>query len=111
MISVFKTNYTKDKIDFRMEATMNELSLPTNEMREGITVPKIGDDLYLEDPAINRLEELAAKKVGKEDAFFISSGTMANLIAVLTHCNRGDEVILEAGAHILYYEVGGVCQH
>jgi len=108
MISVFKTNYTKDKIDFRMEAAMNELSLPTNEMREGITVPKIGDDLYLEDPAINRLEELAAKKVGKEDAFFIPSGTMANLIAVLTHCNRGDEVILEAGAHILYYEVGGM---
>lgn len=108
MISVFKTNYTKDKIDFRMEAAMDELPLPTDEMREGIIVPEIGDDLYLEDPAINRLEELAAKKVGKEDAFFLASGTMGNLIAVLTHCNRGDEIILEAGAHMLYYEVGGM---
>jgi threonine aldolase len=72
-------------------------------MREGIIIPEIGADVYQEDPTINRLEELAAKKVGKEDAIFLASGTMGNLIAVLTHCNRGDEVILEAGAHMLYY--------
>ena len=108
MIKIFKTNYTKDKIDFRMEAARDELPLPTDEMREGIIIPEIGADVYQEDPAINRLEELAAKKVGKEAAIFLVSGTMGNLIAVLTHCNRGDEVILEAGAHMLYYEVGGM---
>ena len=108
MISAFKTEYTKDKIDFRMEAAIDELPFTTNEMREGIIVPEIGDDLYLEDPVINRLEELAAKKIGKEDSLFLASGTMGNLIAVLTHCNRGNEVILEAGAHMLHYEVGGM---
>ncbi|GAF81000.1 unnamed protein product, partial [marine sediment metagenome] len=112
MIRIFKTNYTKDKIDFRMEAAMNELSLPTDKMREGGIIPKIGAhehfDVYQEDPAINSLEELAAKKIGKESSLFVASGTMGNLIAVLTHCIRGDEVILEAGAHMLYYEVGGM---
>lgn len=108
MIKIFKTNYAKDKIDFRMEAAIDELPLPTDEMREGIIIPEIGADVYQEDPTINRLEELAAKKVGKEAALFLASGTMGNLIAVLTHCIRGDEVILEAGAHMLYYEVGGM---
>jgi len=112
VIRIFKTNYTKDKIDFRMEAAMNELSLPTDKMREGGIIPKIGAhehfDVYQEDPAINSLEELAAKKIGKESSLFVASGTMGNLIAVLTHCVRGDEVILEAGAHMLYYEVGGM---
>lgn len=108
MISVFKTNYTKDKIDFRMEAAMDELTMPTDEMREGIIIPEIGADVYQEDPTINKLEELAAKKIGKEAALFLPSGTMCNLVAVLTYCNRGDEIILEAGAHMLYYEVGGM---
>jgi len=108
MISAFKTNYTKDKIDFRVEVVRDEVPLPTDEMRKGIIIPEIGAEEYLEDPAINRLEELAAKKVGKEDALFVASGTMGNLIAVLTHCNRGDEIILEAGAHMLYFEVGGM---
>ncbi|GAI47570.1 unnamed protein product, partial [marine sediment metagenome] len=63
---------------------------------------------YQEDPAVNRLEELAAKKLGKEAALFVPSGTMGNLIAVLTHCQRGDEVILERDSHIYYYEVGGI---
>jgi len=108
MINVFKTNYTKDKIDFRMEAAMDELTMPTAEMREGIIIPEIGADVYQEDPTINKLEELAAKKIGKEAALFLPSGTMCNLIAVLTHCNRGDEIILEAGSHMLYYEVGGM---
>jgi len=105
MVSVFKTNYAKDKIDFRMEATIDELPMPTDEMRKGIIVPEIGADVYQEDPTINKLEELAAKKMGKEVALFLPSGTMCNLIAVLTHCNRGDEIILEAGAHMLYYSL------
>lgn len=69
---------------------------------------EVGDDVFQEDPTVNRLEELAAKKVRKEAALFVPSGTMGNLIAVLTHCQRGDEVILEIDSHIYYYEVGGM---
>jgi len=78
---------------------------------------EVGDDVYQEDPTVYRLEELAAKKIGKEAALFVPSGTMGNLIAVLTHCQRGDEVILEMDSHIYilemdshiyYYEVGGM---
>jgi len=69
---------------------------------------EVGDDVYQEDPTVNQLEELAAKKVGKEAALFVPSGTMGNLIAVLTHCQSGEEVILEAESHMYYYEVGGM---
>lgn len=69
---------------------------------------EVGDDVFQEDPTVNQLEELAAKKVGKEAALFVPSGTMGNLIAVLTHCQRGDEVILEIDSHIYFYEVGGM---
>ena len=84
------------------------MTLPTDEMREAMNNAEVGDDVYQEDPTVNRLEELAAKKLGKEAALFVPSGTMGNLIAVLTHCQRGDEVILEKDSHIYYYEVGGM---
>jgi threonine aldolase len=77
-------------------------------MREAMNNAEVGDDVYQEDPTVNQLEELAAKKMGKEAALFVPSGTMGNLIAVLTHCQRGDEVILEMDSHIYYYEVGGM---
>lgn len=68
----------------------------------------VGDDVYREDPTVNQLERLAAEKLRKEAALFVPSGTMGNLIAVLTHCQRGDEVILEIDSHIYFYEVGGM---
>ena len=77
-------------------------------MREAMKNAEVGDDVYQEDPTVNQLEELAAKKVGKEAALFVPSGTMGNLIAVLTHCQSGEEVILEAESHMYYYEVGGM---
>lgn len=77
-------------------------------MREAMNNAEVGDDVYQEDPTVNQLEELAANKLGKEAALFVPSGTMGNLIAVLTHCQRGDEVILEMDSHIYYYEVGGM---
>jgi len=77
-------------------------------MRQAMMNAEVGDDVYLEDPTVNRLEKLAAKKVGKDAALFVASGTMGNLIAVLTHCQRGDEVILELDSHMYYYEVGGM---
>jgi len=96
--------FNRKKIDLRSDT----VTLPTDEMREAMNNAEVGDDVYQEDPTINRLEELAAKKLGKEAALFVPSGTMGNLIAVLTHCQRGDEVILEMDSHIYYYEVGGM---
>ena len=98
------SNYQLKKIDLRSDT----VTLPTNEMREAMKNANVGDDVYQEDPTVNRLEELAAKKLEKEAALFVPSGTMGNLVALLTHCQRGDEVILETDSHIYYYEVGGL---
>jgi len=68
----------------------------------------VGDDVYGEDPTVNRLQEIAAEKVGKEAGLFVSSGTMGNLAAILAHCGRGDEVILGNQAHTFLFEAGGV---
>jgi len=76
-------------------------------MRQAMFDANVGDDVYGEDPTINRLEEMAAVKLGKESALFTVSGTMSNLIAVMTHTHHGNEVILGSAAHILQHEVGG----
>ena len=91
-------------IDLRSDT----VTLPTKEMREAISNAELGDDVFQEDPTINNLEKLAAKKFNKEAAVFLPSGTMANLVAVLTHCNRGDEVILGDQSHTFLYEAGGI---
>lgn len=91
-------------IDLRSDT----VTLPTKEMREAISNAELGDDVFQEDPTINNLEKLAAKKFNKEAAIFLPSGTMANLVAVLTHCNRGDEVMLGDQSHTFLYEAGGI---
>lgn len=91
-------------IDLRSDT----VTQPTEEMRQAMARAEVGDDVYGEDPTINRLEELAAEKVGKEAALFVPSGTMGNQISVLTHTQRGDEVIVESEAHIYFYEVAGL---
>ena len=95
-------------MDF-IEMRSDTLTLPTDEMREAMRYAEVGDDVYGEDPTVRRLEGLAATKVGKEAAMFVPSGTMGNLLAVMTHCRRGDEILLESECHIYYYEVGGLC--
>ncbi|MEZ4612896.1 MAG: GntG family PLP-dependent aldolase [Caldilineaceae bacterium] len=67
----------------------------------------MGDDVYGEDPTVNRMEALVAEMLGKEAAVYVPSGTMGNLISVLSHCNRGDEMILGDQNHIFLYEQGG----
>ncbi|MBO8177112.1 MAG: low-specificity L-threonine aldolase [Bacillus sp. (in: Bacteria)] len=89
-------------IDFRSDT----VTKPTEEMREAMFNAEVGDDVYGEDPTVNRLERLAAKILGKEDALFVTSGTQGNQVAILTHCRPGDEVILEAESHIFLYEAG-----
>ena len=83
------------------------VTTPTEEMREAMRNAAVGDDVYGEDPTVNRLEELAALRLGKEAGLFVPSGTMGNLVALLTHVGRGEEVILEEDCHTYSLEVGG----
>lgn len=100
-------------IDLRSDT----VTLPTLHMRKAIFDAELGDDVYGEDPTTNRLEELSSQRLGTEAALLVPSGTMANLISVLCHCDRGTEAILGDQAHIFYYEcgsmaaVGGVHPH
>ena len=80
---------------------------PTEAMRRAMFEAEVGDDVFGEDPTVNRLEAMAATKIGKEAALFTASGTMSNLISVLTHTNHGNEMILGNGAHIFLNEFGG----
>ncbi len=84
------------------------VTLPTEEMLEAIRHARLGDDVYMEDPTVNRLEDMAARKMGKEEALLVTSGTQGNLVSVLSHTKRGDEAILEADSHIYHFEVGGL---
>jgi len=91
-------------IDLRSDT----VTLPTEEMLEAIKNAELGDDVFGEDPTVNRLEEMAAKKMDKEAALLVPSGTMANLISVTSNTKPGDSAILEADSHIHWYEVGGI---
>lgn len=81
---------------------------PTPEMREAMAEAEVGDDVYRDDPTVNRLEAMAAEKLGKESAIFVPSGTMGNLLALLVHCQRGDEVIVGDKSHVYLNEAGGM---
>jgi len=83
------------------------VTLPTPAMREAMYRAEVGDDVYGEDPTVNRLEAMAAERMGKEAALFVVSGTMGNLVSLLTHCGRGDEVIMGDKAHSFLYEAQG----
>lgn len=87
-------------IDLRSDT----VTKPTQAMREAIAKAEVGDDVYGEDPTVIELEQLAAEMVGKEAAIFVPSGTQGNQTAVLTHCQPGEEIIVEAESHIFYYE-------
>ena len=91
-------------IDLRSDT----VTKPTPEMREAMAEAEVGDDVYRDDPTVNRLEELAAEMLGKEAALFVPSGTMGNLLALLVHCQRGDEVIVGNKSHIYLNEAGGM---
>jgi threonine aldolase len=76
-------------------------------MRRAIANAEVGDDVYGEDPTVNRLEAMAAERMGKEAAIFVASGTMANQIAIVIWTRPGDEVLLHADAHVIHHENGG----
>ena len=81
---------------------------PTPEMREAMARAEVGDDVFGDDPTVNRLQDMAAERLGKEAALFVPSGTMGNLAAILAHCGRGDEIILGDQCHTSMFEAGGV---
>lgn len=93
-----------DRIDLRSDT----VSWPTPEMRRAMAEAQVGDDVFGEDPTVNRLQDRAAERLGKEAGLFVASGTMGNLVAILTHCGRGDEIILGDRAHTFIYEAGGI---
>lgn len=91
-------------IDLRSDT----VTKPTPDMLEFMVNAKVGDDVFGEDPTVNELQELAAEMFGVEAALFCPSGTMTNQIAIKVHTRPGDEVVCESGAHIHYYEGGGI---
>lgn len=91
-------------IDFRSDTVTH----PTEAMRKAMATAEVGDDVYQDDPTIIELEELAAQMTGKEAGLFVPSGTMGNLVAILVHCNRGDEAIMGSLGHTFLHEVGGI---
>ena len=91
-------------IDLRSDTLTN----PTQSMRDAMATAEVGDDVFQEDPTVQKLETLSAEIMGKEAALFVPSGCMGNLISILSHCGRGDEILLGDRSHISLYEVGGV---
>jgi threonine aldolase len=91
-------------IDLRSDT----VTKPTPEMREVIAKAEVGDDVYRDDPTVILLEEKSAEILGKEAGLFMPSGTMGNLAAIITHCERGSEIILGDKAHTFLFEVGGI---
>src|SRR3990172_3328588 len=83
------------------------VTLPSPAMRKAIADADLGDDVFGDDPTVNRLGAVAARVIGKEAALLTTSGTQSNLTAMLSHCQRGDEVIVGEEAHILHFEAGG----
>ena len=90
-----------------LDLRSDTVSKPGPEMRRAMYEAEVGDDVFGDDPTVNRLEERAAGLAGKQAALFVPSGTMANLIALLTHTRPGDEIILGDESHIFNYEVAG----
>ena len=91
------------KIDLRSDT----VTRPSDDMRRQMAKAKVGDDVYGEDPTVNKLEALAADLIGTQDSIFCTSGTQSNLLALLVHCERGDEYIVGQHAHTYRYEGGG----
>lgn len=93
-------------IDLRSDT----VSKPSDAMRQAMATAEVGDDVFGDDPTVNRLEARAAEMTGKEAALYVPSGTMGNLIAVLTHTKPGDEILLGDQSHIFQYELGGAAR-
>ena len=91
----------------RIDLRSDTVTHPSDEMRRAMADAEVGDDVYGEDPTVNRLQERAAELLGKEAGLLMASGTMSNLVAALTHCQRGDEIVMGDQAHMFWNESAG----
>jgi threonine aldolase len=107
LVSLRRTSFMDAKHTHPIDLRSDTVTKPTPAMRKAMAEAEVGDDVYGEDPTVNRLEAMVAEMLGKEAAVFVSSGTMGNLVSVLSHCGRGDEMILGDRAHIFRSEQGG----
>jgi threonine aldolase len=89
-----------DTVDLRSDT----LTLPTPAMRDAMARADVGDDVWEEDPTVQRLEAMAARRMGKAAGLFVASGTMGNLVSVVAQTEAGPEVVLDADSHIFNYE-------
>src|SRR6266567_2881717 len=94
--------------DCMIDLRSDTVTKPTPAMRRAMMEAEVGDDVYGEDPTVNRLEQRAAEIVGKEAALFVPTGTMGNTIAVKLHTEHGQEVIADSRAHVMDYELSMV---
>jgi len=97
--------YIFPKMDF-IDLRSDTVTEPTDRMLKAMSEARVGDDVYGDDPTVNRLEEIAASMMGKQASLFVPSGTFGNQLAILTHTSRGDEVIIGQGNHIVQHETG-----
>lgn len=91
------------RFDFRSDT----VTRPSADMRAAMAEAEVGDDVFGDDPTVNRLEQRMAAKLGKDAAIFVPSGTQSNLLALMSHCGRGDEFIAGQNAHLYSHEAGG----
>ena len=95
--------YASDRVDLRSDT----VTQPTESMREVMASAEVGDDVMGDDPTVNQLQDRVAKMLGKEAGLYVSSGTMGNAVAILTHTRPGDEIVAYTKSHIFRYEGGG----
>lgn len=99
---------TNPETDGPIDLRSDTVTQPTAAMRRAMAAAEVGDDVYGEDPTVNALEALAAEMLGKEAAMLVLSGTMGNLVSLMTHCGRGEEAIIGDRSHTFLYEQGGL---
>lgn len=94
-------------MEVRVDLRSDTVTMPSPEMRRAIYEAEVGDDVYGDDPSVNELEAKSAAMLGKEAGLFVTSGTQGNLVSMLAHCGRGDEVVVGDRSHIFTNEAGG----
>src|SRR5512136_191904 len=95
-------------VDGIVDLRSDTVTRPSDEMRQAMAAAEVGDDVYGEDPTVNRLEQRAAELLGREAAVFVPSGTMGNQVAIHLHCRPGSEVVGEVSSHCFHFEMGAM---
>jgi threonine aldolase len=98
--------YTPDALRI-VDVRTDTLTMPSPDMRRAMADAELGDDVFGEDPTVNRLQDVAAEMLNKEAALFVSSGTMGNLLGLLVNARSGEELIADADSHVFLAEAGG----